>query len=156
MGKVLPEWVIYNIIHTHARIAAVGSAEASPVPSQSSCLPCLGPAPSFSREERTNKILSRGRGPAGGWMLRDFLGSVKHCESVFGWVFSLPTPPWFLIWTGFPFLRFIQEKDTRVYNVNCNRLLVYFVILFSNCSFNLQDVTFSDSSDFKSTARICI
>lgn len=62
-------------------------------------------------------------------MLRDFLGS-GHCESVFGWVFSLPTPPWLLISTGFPFLRCIQEKDTRVYNVNCNRLLVYFVILF--------------------------
>lgn len=128
-GKVLPEWVIYNIIHTHAPRAAVGYAKASPLPSRSSCFPCLGPAPSFSREERTNKILSRGRGPPGGWMLRDFLGS-GHCESVFGWVFSLPTPPWLLISTGFPFLRCIQEKDTRVYNVNCNRLLVYFVILF--------------------------
>lgn len=156
MGKVLPKWVIYNIIHTHARTVAVGSAEASPLPSRSSCFPCLGPAPSFSREERTNKILGRGRGLAGGWMLRDFLGS-GHCESVFGWVFSLPTPPWLLIWTGFPFLRCIQEKDTRVYNVNCNRLLVYFVILFFfNCTFNLQDATFSDSSDFKSTGRICI
>lgn len=51
--------------------------------------------------------------------------------------------------------RCVQEKDTRVYNVNCNSLLVYFVIFF-NCSFNLQDATCYGSSDFKSTARICI
>lgn len=78
------------------------AAEASPLPSQSSCFPCLGPAPSFSREERTNKILGRGRGPAGGWMLRDFLGS-GHCESVFGWVFFSPHPSLALDLNRLPF-----------------------------------------------------
>lgn len=67
MGKALPKWVLYNIIHTHARAHAVGFMGGSA--GSGGCS-----APVFSREERTNKILG---GPGAGaqpGMLRDFFG----------------------------------------------------------------------------------
>lgn len=109
-GKVLPQWVIYNIIHTHARTRAVSFTEAAPLPSRSSCPPSragagqngrrrrpVGRLPSSAEKSgRTKPLEGAGAQPG---MLRDFLES-GHCENLvvlggflFFFCFLLPPCP---------------------------------------------------------------
>lgn len=60
MGKALPKWVLYNIIHTHARAHAVGFTGAAPAAAAAQ-LPS-----SAEKSERTKSLVGQGPGPSQG------------------------------------------------------------------------------------------